>query len=117
MYLDIAYKKGLYAVQNGRINMRTEGIQLHAPTECLISVLSFFHQVPSSYEDVDVFHLYFSVRSRTSLANVETRWVPEIRHAMPDIPILLVATNVGECIRKTVAMFLLLVRTTTYYHS
>ncbi|XP_022081978.1 rho-related protein racA-like isoform X2 [Acanthaster planci] len=32
--------------------------------------------------------------SRTSLANVETRWVPEIRHAMPDIPILLVATNI-----------------------
>ncbi|XP_022095620.1 rho-related protein racA-like isoform X2 [Acanthaster planci] len=47
-----------------------------------------------SYEEVDVFHLYFSVQSRTSLANVETRWVPEIRHAMPDIPILLVATNI-----------------------
>ncbi|XP_022081981.1 rho-related protein racA-like [Acanthaster planci] len=44
--------------------------------------------------EVDVFHLYFSVQSRTSLANVETRWVPEIRHAMPDIPILLVATNI-----------------------
>ncbi|XP_022081982.1 rho-related protein racA-like [Acanthaster planci] len=49
---------------------------------------------PPNHEEVDVFHLYFSVQSRTSLANVETRWVPEIRHAMPDIPILLVATNI-----------------------
>ncbi|XP_038076724.1 rho-related protein racA-like [Patiria miniata] len=47
-----------------------------------------------NHEEVDVFHLYFSVRCKSSLANVESRWIPEIRHAMPDIPILLVATKI-----------------------
>ncbi|XP_038076186.1 rho-related protein racA-like isoform X2 [Patiria miniata] len=46
--------------------------------------------------DEEVFHLYFSVRSKSSLANVESRWIPEIRHAMPDIPILLVATKIDD---------------------
>ncbi|XP_022095622.1 rho-related protein racA-like [Acanthaster planci] len=54
----------------------------------------FSWSYPLNHEEVDAFHLYFSVRSRTSLANVQTRWVPEIRHAMPDVPILLVATNI-----------------------
>ncbi|XP_038076722.1 rho-related protein racA-like isoform X2 [Patiria miniata] len=49
-----------------------------------------------NHEEVDVFHLYFSVRSKSSLANVESRWIPEIRHAMPDIPILLVATKIDD---------------------
>ncbi|XP_022095615.1 rho-related protein racA-like isoform X2 [Acanthaster planci] len=55
---------------------------------------AFIWSYPLNHEEVDVFHLYFSVHSRTSLMNVETRWVPEIRHAMPGVPILLVAKNI-----------------------
>ncbi|XP_077993407.1 rho-related protein racA-like [Glandiceps talaboti] len=49
---------------------------------------------PLSYPQTDVFFLCFSVDSEASLMNVEEKWVPEIRHHMPDTPIILVANKI-----------------------
>jgi Ras-related C3 botulinum toxin substrate 1 len=44
---------------------------------------------PLSYPQTDVFILAYSVISRSSFANVSSKWVPEIRHHAPATPIIL----------------------------
>ena len=45
---------------------------------------------PLSYPQTDVFLLCFSLVSPTSLENIETMWVPEIKEHCPDKPFILV---------------------------
>jgi Ras-related C3 botulinum toxin substrate 1 len=49
---------------------------------------------PLSYPQTDVFLLCFSTISRASLSNVLAKWVPELRHYAPGVPILLVGTKI-----------------------
>jgi len=46
-----------------------------------------------SYPQTDVFLVCFSVISSSSFENVKTKWVPEIQHHAPNVPILLVGTK------------------------
>lgn len=47
-----------------------------------------------SYPGTDVFLLCFSVVCESSLANVEERWIPELRSSCgPEVPIILVGTK------------------------
>jgi len=48
---------------------------------------------PLSYPQTDVFLVLFSVINWTSLANVATKWVPEITHHCPNTPFLLIGTK------------------------
>jgi len=48
---------------------------------------------PLSYPQTDVFLVCFSVISKSSYQNVRSKWIPEIRHHAPDVPILLVGTK------------------------
>jgi len=48
---------------------------------------------PLSYPQTDVFLVCFSVISTSSYENVKTKWVPEIQHHAPGVPILLVGTK------------------------
>jgi len=48
---------------------------------------------PLSYPQTDVFLVCFSVISASSFENVKTKWVPEIQHHAPGVPILLVGTK------------------------
>jgi len=48
---------------------------------------------PLSYPQTDVFLVCFSVISRSSFENVKTKWVPEIQHHAPGVPLLLVGTK------------------------
>ena len=48
---------------------------------------------PLSYPQTSVFCLCFSIISKASFKNVKTKWVPEIRHHCPDVPIILMATK------------------------
>ncbi|XP_033115471.1 rho-related protein racA-like [Anneissia japonica] len=49
---------------------------------------------PLSYPGTDVFLLCFSVVSSASLANVRSKWVPEILHYCPTTPIVLVGNKI-----------------------
>ncbi|GMK56759.1 hypothetical protein CspeluHIS016_0305990 [Cutaneotrichosporon spelunceum] len=49
---------------------------------------------PLSYPQTDVFLVCFSVMSPPSFENVKTKWVPEIRHHAPGVPLILVGTKV-----------------------
>ena len=48
---------------------------------------------PLSYPATDVFVLCFDVASRSSFQSVTGKWIPEVRHFVPDVPILLLATK------------------------
>ncbi|XP_073123241.1 rac-like GTP-binding protein 5 isoform X1 [Henckelia pumila] len=48
---------------------------------------------PLSYRGADVFLLAFSLISKASYENVAKKWVPELRHYAPGVPIILVGTK------------------------
>ncbi|XP_057979704.1 rac-like GTP-binding protein RAC2 isoform X1 [Malania oleifera] len=49
---------------------------------------------PLSYRGADVFILAFSLISRASFENVcKKKWVPELRHYAPSVPVVLVGTK------------------------
>jgi len=48
---------------------------------------------PLSYPQADVVLVLFSVVNQSSLNNVASKWIPEIRHHLPEVPVLLVGTK------------------------
>eukprot|EP00486_Rosalina_sp_Unknown_P014784 CAMPEP_0201591650 /NCGR_PEP_ID=MMETSP0190_2-20130828/189762_1 /ASSEMBLY_ACC=CAM_ASM_000263 /TAXON_ID=37353 /ORGANISM="Rosalina sp." /LENGTH=143 /DNA_ID=CAMNT_0048050065 /DNA_START=750 /DNA_END=1181 /DNA_ORIENTATION=- len=48
---------------------------------------------PLSYPQTDVFLVCYSIISRSSYENVRSKWIPEIKHHVPDAPFLLVGTK------------------------
>ena len=49
---------------------------------------------PLSYPGTQVFLLCYSVISKASYENCENRWIPELKHHCPEIPIILVGTKI-----------------------
>ncbi|KAH8828699.1 small GTPase Cdc42 [Flagelloscypha sp. PMI_526] len=45
---------------------------------------------PLSYIGANVMLICFSIASPASLNNVETKWIQEVRHHLPDVPVVLV---------------------------
>ncbi|CAI0392834.1 unnamed protein product [Linum tenue] len=50
---------------------------------------------PLSYRGADVFILAFSLISKASYENVSKKWIPELKHYAPGVPIVLVGTKLG----------------------
>ena len=48
---------------------------------------------PLSYPQTDVFVVSFDVGNRISFQNVKAKWIPEVNHFGPTVPILLLATK------------------------
>nr|GEX63741.1 Rac-like GTP-binding protein RAC2 [Tanacetum cinerariifolium] len=48
---------------------------------------------PLSYRGADVFILAFSLISKPSFENISKKWIPELRHYAPLVPIVLVGTK------------------------
>ncbi|KAK1309970.1 Rac-like GTP-binding protein 4 [Acorus calamus] len=48
---------------------------------------------PLSYRAADVFVLAFSLVSRASYENILKKWIPELQHFAPEVPIVLVGTK------------------------
>ncbi|XP_072092809.1 uncharacterized protein [Arachis hypogaea] len=60
--------------------------------------------LPLSYRGADVFLLAFSLISRASYENVAKKWIPELRHYAPGVPIILVRTKLGWFTSQTQVM-------------
>merc|ERR1719410_3126940 len=48
---------------------------------------------PLSYPQTDVFLVCFAVIAQSSFNNVKQKWIPEITHHAPGVPIILVGTK------------------------
>ncbi|KAM0028766.1 putative small GTPase, P-loop containing nucleoside triphosphate hydrolase [Helianthus debilis subsp. tardiflorus] len=48
---------------------------------------------PLSYRGADVFILVFSLISKASYENISKKWIPELRHYVPGVPIILAGTK------------------------
>ena len=48
---------------------------------------------PLSYRDTDIFLVCFSVVNPDSFINVKDKWVVEVQHHCPDVPMILVGTK------------------------
>ncbi|XP_039064665.1 rac-like GTP-binding protein RAC13 [Hibiscus syriacus] len=48
---------------------------------------------PLSYRGADVFLLAFSLISKASYENIYKKWIPELRHYAPNVPVVLVGTK------------------------
>ncbi|CDY59407.1 BnaC01g42410D [Brassica napus] len=48
---------------------------------------------PLSYRGADVFILAFSLISKASYENVSKKWIPELKHYAPGVPIILVGSK------------------------
>ncbi|XP_021316258.1 rac-like GTP-binding protein 3 isoform X2 [Sorghum bicolor] len=48
---------------------------------------------PLSYRGADVFVLAFSLVSRASYENIMKKWIPELQHYAPGVPVVLVGTK------------------------
>ncbi|KYQ89609.1 Rho GTPase [Tieghemostelium lacteum] len=48
---------------------------------------------PLSYPQTDVFLVCFSIVSRTAFQNISEKWLPEIQHHCPNVPVVLVGTK------------------------
>ena len=58
---------------------------------CLLGELEDYDRLrPMSYPQTDVFLLCFSVVKRTSFESIRHKWLPEVRHHCPHIPVVLV---------------------------
>ena len=51
---------------------------------------------PLSYPNTDVFLACYSVISPPSYYNIRDKWVPEIKHYCPDMPVILVGTKLDQ---------------------
>ncbi|KAM5252179.1 rho-related GTP-binding protein RhoQ isoform 2-T2 [Hipposideros larvatus] len=52
---------------------------------------------PLSYPMTDVFLICFSVVNPASFQNVKEEWVPELKEYAPNVPFLLIGTQIGAC--------------------
>ncbi|RIA04918.1 hypothetical protein BRARA_K00798 [Brassica rapa] len=58
------------------------------------SVFTYYNRLrPLSYRGADVFLLAFSLISKASYENITKKWIPELRHYAPGVPIILVGTK------------------------
>ncbi|XP_010529177.1 PREDICTED: rac-like GTP-binding protein ARAC2 [Tarenaya hassleriana] len=48
---------------------------------------------PLSYRGADVFLLAFSLISKASYENIYKKWIPELKHYAPNVPVVLVGTK------------------------
>ncbi|KAL0961587.1 hypothetical protein UPYG_G00354790 [Umbra pygmaea] len=56
-----------------------------------------FRQIrPMSYQQADVVLICYSVANRASLASVKHKWLGEVREFLPNVPVLVVATQTDQ---------------------
>ncbi|MBA0811657.1 hypothetical protein Gohar_003533 [Gossypium harknessii] len=82
--------RGKYRFKSGVFNLI---LVQHRDVYGLIGQEDYNRLRPLSYRGADVFLLAFSLISKASYENVHKKWIPELRHYAPNVPIVLVGTK------------------------
>ncbi|CAL5381193.1 unnamed protein product [Camellia sinensis] len=79
---------------NVMVDGQTVNLGLWDTADITLSQEDYNRLRPLSYRGADVFLLAFSLISRPSFENIsKKKWVPELRHYAPSVPIVLVGTK------------------------
>jgi len=70
-----------------------EWAQHFSNASCYYYYLLIFVCRPLSYLDADVLLVCFSIANPNSLDNVVDKWLPEVSHFCPKVPVILVGTK------------------------
>ncbi len=75
------------------VNMLVDDMRINLDLWYAAGQQDYDYLRPLSYSEADVFLVCFSVASAASFHNVSMKWVPELRHHAPLVPIVLVGTK------------------------
>ncbi|XP_042446334.1 rac-like GTP-binding protein 5 [Zingiber officinale] len=79
--------------ENFRVNVVVDGSTVNLGLRDSAGQEDYNRLRPLSYRGADVFLLAFSLISKASYENVAKKWIPELRHYAPGVPIILVGTK------------------------
>ncbi|KAJ8271711.1 hypothetical protein COCON_G00105700 [Conger conger] len=88
------YKPTVY--ENTGVEVFMDGIQISLGLWDTAGNDTFRGIRPMSYQQADVVLLCYSVANHTSFANVRHKWINEIRGHLPQVPVLVVATQTDQ---------------------
>lgn len=86
-----SYKPTVF--ENTGVEVYMDGVQISLGLWDTAGNDNFKQIRPRSYQQADVVLICYSVANPTSLANVQNKWIAEIREYLPKVPVLVVATQ------------------------
>ena len=89
-----AYKPTVY--ENMGVDVYMDGVQIGLGLWDTGGDDTFRHIRPMSYQQADVVLLCFSVANATSLADVQHKWIAEVRRNLPEAPVLVVGLQTDQ---------------------
>ncbi|KAG5848280.1 rho-related GTP-binding protein RhoH [Anguilla rostrata] len=89
-----SYKPTVY--ENTGVEVFMDGVQISLGLWDTAGNDTFRGIRPMSYQQADVVLLCYSVANHTSFANVRHKWICEVREHLPQVPVLVVATQTDQ---------------------
>ncbi|KAJ7743317.1 P-loop containing nucleoside triphosphate hydrolase protein [Mycena metata] len=93
-YVPFIYDAGPHTISIGAESSYTLGTFDTGGLTKLLGGEDYDRLRPLSYPQTDVFLVCFKVTRVASFENVRRKWVPEIQHYCPDVPFLVVGTQI-----------------------
>ncbi|KAJ8281311.1 hypothetical protein GJAV_G00066070 [Gymnothorax javanicus] len=88
------YKPTVY--ENTGVDVFMDGVQISLGLWDTAGNDTFRGIRPMSYQQADVVLLCYSVANHTSFASVRQKWLFEVREHLPEVPVLVVATQTDQ---------------------
>lgn len=85
------YMPGVFNINSTTISVDSHTMNLELRDTCGMTDYDSVRHL--GYNGVDVFIICFSIANPTSFDNVKNKWLPEVKHHDPKLPILLVGTQ------------------------
>lgn len=79
--------------ENTGVEVYMDGVQINLGLWDTAGSDNFRQIRPRSYQQADVVLICYSVANPNSLASVQNKWIAEVRHHLPKVPVLIVATQ------------------------
>ncbi|XP_048827689.1 rho-related GTP-binding protein RhoH-like [Brienomyrus brachyistius] len=89
-----SYKPTVY--ENMGVEVFMDGVPINLGLWDTAGADSFRQIRPMSYIQADVVLLCYSVANHSSFANVRHKWIAEVRQHLPEVPVLVVATQTDQ---------------------
>lgn len=85
------YRPTIY--ENTGVDVFMDGVQISLGLWDTAGNDTFRQIRPMSYQQADVILLCYSVANPSTLTSIQDKWISEIRHYLPRVPVLVVATQ------------------------